>query len=259
MKRGTPQHYKMHALATDLKCPLYAAVGIMEMLWHYAGQNTPRGDIGVMPDRAIALAVGWMNKAPDVLINALVCAGWLDLSEEHRLLIHDWPDHCEYEVRRSLIRKNKDWVPVYGRSVYDKCAEIPGIGAPMARNSPASREALGKGSVSEVKPTSIEKPSPRARTPDPREAWFEEWWKTYWRKKARSAAHTAYFAAVKSEFMRDKVLAAVAEQTAEMMAKEPHLRPHASTWLHQERWNDEPEEPQLAAAGHPRPRPIDFI
>jgi hypothetical protein len=37
-------------------------------------------------------------------------------------------------------------------------------------------------------------------------------------------------------------MVAVQAQSAEMMARSPDKRPHASTWLNQERWNDEPIE-----------------
>lgn len=113
MKRGTPQHRKMHLLAESLKQPLYSAVGIMEMLWHFVGQNAPRGDIGSVPDRQIAAAVAWDGKA-DKLIDGLVSSVWLDRHEEYRLVVHDWPEHCEQSVRKWLLRNKKNFLPVYG-------------------------------------------------------------------------------------------------------------------------------------------------
>lgn len=103
----------MHLLAESLKQPLYSAVGIMEMLWHFVGQNAPRGDIGSVPDRQIAAAVAWDGKT-DKLIDGLVSSVWLDRHEEYRLVVHDWPEHCEQSVRKWLLRNKKGFLPVYG-------------------------------------------------------------------------------------------------------------------------------------------------
>jgi len=116
MKRGTPRHRKMHALAAALKLPLHSAVGIMEMLWHYTAQNTPEGDIGSVPDREIASAVDWPSpRKAEVLVSALVETGWLDRNETYRLIVHDWPEHCEQAVRKWLDRNRKKFLPVYGQ------------------------------------------------------------------------------------------------------------------------------------------------
>lgn len=115
MKRGTPRHKKMHALASALGIRLYSAVGIMEMLWHYTGQHTPEGDIGSVPDAEIASAVSW-EKKPEKLVSALVDSNWVNRHEKYRLYVHDWPDHCEQSVRKWLDRNRKKFLPVYGQS-----------------------------------------------------------------------------------------------------------------------------------------------
>ncbi len=117
MKRGTPHHRKMHELAKALKIPLPMAVGIMEMLWQFAGQYTQQGDIGRVPDRVIAGAADWQKK-PETLINAMVQTGWLDrVDEPHRLIIHDWPEHCEQSVIKWLEYNDKKFLPIYGVSL----------------------------------------------------------------------------------------------------------------------------------------------
>lgn len=117
MKRGTPHHPKMYALAESLKLPLPCAVGILEMLWQFTADRRPQGDIGSLPDKEIAQACGW-TKRPKLLIDAL-CAEksrWLDRDEEHRLIVHDWPDHAEGWVCKKLIRSGKDFLPFYKKS-----------------------------------------------------------------------------------------------------------------------------------------------
>ncbi len=130
-------------MALELKIPQYAAVGIMEMLWHYTAKLHPQGDIGAAPDDAIAIACGWpIGKRADRpgidaakasnFIDALVAAGWLNrdvivtlpcrshagpmtvvcrypdgtLTVVCRLLVHDWHIHADESVKRVL--KNRE-------------------------------------------------------------------------------------------------------------------------------------------------------
>lgn len=117
MKKGTPRHPKTYNLADRLKVPLYAAAGILEMLWHVAGQQTPQGDIGSLSDAAIAEGVAW-KKSPVALVEALAESRWFDRSKDHRFILHDWPDHCEESVIKKLIREEKDFLPCYGKTVH---------------------------------------------------------------------------------------------------------------------------------------------
>jgi len=121
VKHGTPAHPKMHDLSERIKMPLFAAVGIMESLWHYAGDFSPRGDIGRASETAIARALDWRKKPADLLV-ALVESKWLDEDPEHKLIVHDWPDHAQDWVKKKLARmkpvRTVDWLPVYGQSLY---------------------------------------------------------------------------------------------------------------------------------------------
>ena len=106
MKRGTPSHPKMKALARTLRVPLPLAVGYMELLWHFAGQYTPRGDLGRYSDDEIAEGVGWACERPaSELIEALVAVRFVDRSKDHRLIIHDWSEHADDAVHKQLKRK----------------------------------------------------------------------------------------------------------------------------------------------------------
>lgn len=118
MKRSTPHHPKMYALSEALAVPLAHAVGIMEMLWQHAAQHTPQGDIGSLPDAAIAGAVGW--KKPTQLTDALISSGWLESNSAYRLIVHDWPDHCEQSVVKWLEYNRKDFLPIYGVSLENR-------------------------------------------------------------------------------------------------------------------------------------------
>lgn len=144
LKRGTPRHPKTYALAKALSIRLAEAVGLLEMLWHQTSQLTPRGDIGSLPDEAIARGMDW-HKKPSVLIEALIKQGWINSNEDHRLIVHDWPDHCDDYVKKQLRRASKDFLCVYGKSLY--------TGEVLSRQSPdkvqSSREA-GQGRALEI-------------------------------------------------------------------------------------------------------------
>lgn len=79
-------------------------VGILERLWHLTIVSAPRGDIGRIDDSIIAESVGWFGTPID-LINLLCDTGWLDTSEEYRLVVHDWHEHCPRYLNRSIVRK----------------------------------------------------------------------------------------------------------------------------------------------------------
>lgn len=118
MKRGTPNHPKLFALSKKLRIPHAHAVGILELLFHYTSKYAIRGNIGKWNDAAIAEAVGWTKK-PDELIAALVEFGWLDRHPEYRLVVHDWEDHADGSVRKTLKNRGEDFCePVREHLIY---------------------------------------------------------------------------------------------------------------------------------------------
>jgi hypothetical protein len=112
VKQDAPHHPKMHKLSEHLDIPLYAAVGIMEMVWNYTGLYCTQGDIGRVADSAIARAVDWRKK-PEILVTALVDSGFLDRNEVHRLVVHDWPHHAQEWVKKRLARSKTNFLCCY--------------------------------------------------------------------------------------------------------------------------------------------------
>jgi len=88
MKRGTPRHPKVAHLRELLKLTLAAAVGYLELLWHFAAEFTPQGDVGRYDDARIEAALSWPGKRGK-LVAALTEAGWIDPHGVHRLVVHD--------------------------------------------------------------------------------------------------------------------------------------------------------------------------
>lgn len=105
MKRAAFHHRKVKRLGRALNLEPWGARGILESLWFVTAQQKPRGDIGSMSNQDIADEIGWDADA-DALVDALVKSGWLDESKPHRLLVHDWAEHCDNGVKQSKVVKD---------------------------------------------------------------------------------------------------------------------------------------------------------
>lgn len=106
MKRNSIEHPKVKKIARILEISISHAVGILEVLWHFTAKYAIAGDVGRFDDEEIADAVYWEGDAKK-LVEALVDATWLDKSETHRLVIHDWFDHADDTVHLMLARRNE--------------------------------------------------------------------------------------------------------------------------------------------------------
>jgi len=145
VKRGTPEHWKMDQLRDAVRAksglPEDAAhtlaCGMMVKLWALAARYSPRGDIGKMTDEFIARRVGWAWDAREC-VNALVAARWLDRDDTQRLVVHDWPTHCEDWVHMAVARARQYFAdgssPKLGRL---PAAEKKALGAWYADRRPA--------------------------------------------------------------------------------------------------------------------------
>ena len=106
MKRGGPRHPKTCDLAERLGIRRAHAVGHLELLFHFAAEFAPEGDVGRFSDKRIAAALDW-GGAPGKLVSALVDSGWLDLHPTARLAVHDWGEHADRATLQKLIRAGK--------------------------------------------------------------------------------------------------------------------------------------------------------
>lgn len=119
MKREGLRHPKMMDLASRLGVNHREAIGLLDLLFDWAIDYAIRGDIGKWTDAVIAGSIGWTEDA-SLLVTALVDSGWLDRSKEHRLIIHDWPDHVPMFARAKMKKLKLTFVEAY------KTEETPG-------------------------------------------------------------------------------------------------------------------------------------
>lgn len=73
--------------------------------------------------------------------------------------------------------------------------------------------------------------------------YFDLFWRDYWRKEGKKKAREIWLKVAITEDDQALIAAAADRQAPAMLAKEKRYRPHAATWLGQERWNDEVAEP----------------
>jgi hypothetical protein len=109
MKLDALDHPKTMDLAARLNVELPTAIGYLELLWAYTGKHAPQGNIGKWPDGAIARACYWMGR-PELFIQALQEAGFIDADSSHRLTIHDWREHAPRWVKSKLKTLNLAFV-----------------------------------------------------------------------------------------------------------------------------------------------------
>ncbi|MCF7848734.1 MAG: hypothetical protein K9M45_07790 [Kiritimatiellales bacterium] len=103
MKATIEMHPKFKKLKRRLDLPLWQVKGLLEAVWNLTAQTAYRGDIGKLSNDDIAASIEWDGDA-DELIMALLETGWLDKSENHRLVVHDWEDHCAKYVKANIAR-----------------------------------------------------------------------------------------------------------------------------------------------------------
>ena len=93
MKAGTESKAKFKKLQRRLGLRQWQCVGLLESVWQVTARDAPRGDIGRLSNEDIAATIEWEGDENE-LVATLVATGWLDECDTHRLVVHDWHDHC---------------------------------------------------------------------------------------------------------------------------------------------------------------------
>jgi hypothetical protein len=153
MKREALGSTKMKKLCKLLNLKLYMAIGILEGIWHLTAREAPQGDIGKLSNEDIALAIDYEGDV-NQLVETLVECRWLDVSDEYRLVVHDWHEHAEDSVKKRLVRTGRPFLSIHVR----KCLDMSGQRRTSAEN----------GSLPKPIPEPVPEPLPRPE-PEPPE------------------------------------------------------------------------------------------
>lgn len=110
MKASTLGSMKFFKLQAKLNTPFRGdVIGILEALWQFAAANAITGAIGKFTDEEITAWMGcrMFDRSPREFIELLVECGWIDVHPVHRLVIHDWHDHCASFIKGNLATHGK--------------------------------------------------------------------------------------------------------------------------------------------------------
>lgn len=102
-------HPKTNELASRLGVTKPTAIGHLELLWAFVGKLAPQGNVGKYPDGAIARAAEWQGD-PTAFVDALLLARLVDECGTHRLVVHDWAEHCPSWVRAKVKKTRLDLI-----------------------------------------------------------------------------------------------------------------------------------------------------
>ena len=95
-----PRHLKTIRLSKSLNIKRAQAVGHLVMLWLWALEVAPQGNLSEFTDEEIAEAAGWRGKDRQGFVSKLIGAGFLDA--DYR--IHNWDDYAG----ALLLRREND-------------------------------------------------------------------------------------------------------------------------------------------------------
>ncbi len=89
LHQALPQHRKLLALRDALRLRTPAALGHMCLLWLWALDNAPDGDLSALPPRQLAEICQFNARRAGELAAALRTSGFVDADRR----LHDWGDY----------------------------------------------------------------------------------------------------------------------------------------------------------------------
>ena len=103
LHQNLPAHRKVKKLKRLLKIKTPQAVGHLAMLWLWAVDNAPDGDLSTLDPEDIAEACEWPKDA-EQLVQALMEAGFIDPDAK----LHDWSDYAGMLLDRRENQREKN-------------------------------------------------------------------------------------------------------------------------------------------------------
>lgn len=253
------EHPKMYALAETLKIPDYAAIGIIMGVSLWGARNTRGGDITDIPTRALADAIHWKKK-PELLFNALVDCGFIDKTEDGRIVLHEFEEYggkleearqkSSERVKAFRERKRTDCnddVIVTEALQKRACNRYPkeeekeeeeeNLYPPIAPLGGEMQDGKQGENLAVLK-TAAANAQHSMTLVDHR---FAEFWKEYPKKQGKGAAEKSFRRIRPTEEVHKQIMDAIAKAKGSEQWTQENGRyiPNPSTWLNQRRWEDE--------------------
>lgn len=105
-KKGALEHPKTLTLADTLSIMDCFALGILEAFWHHVADYFEDGNVTALKPTVFARSIRYQGNAAE-LWEALIDAGFIDQLEDGRLLVHDWPEHCNDYIHSKFFKAIK--------------------------------------------------------------------------------------------------------------------------------------------------------
>lgn len=218
--RQLARHPKIKRLARALYIPEPAALGHLHLLWYWAVDFAPDGDISKFDAEAIAYGAAWEpadydenrhNEKPDAFLVALVDTGWVDEQADGIRVLHDWLEYVGRDRTTSAeggsFGNHKRWHVDRG-VVLDTCRFCAGqSGGDSGRLGGATRgespKSLEEKREEEKRKTNTRAPTQASGGDDFLEEEFEKFWQQYPRRNGKRLykhqAESAYIRLSKSQ------------------------------------------------------------
>jgi hypothetical protein len=191
MKRGTPDHPKVYDFAEALGVGRPTAIGYLELLFHFTSVYTPEGNIGKYSDKRISAGIDWHGK-PERMVEALVKTGWLDRSEAHRLVVHDWSEHVDRSTKQKLARNGRKPVNKIQQVTDKSCTQSETTGTIISHLP--EPEPINISSAAQVHSDSTQLVTR-----------FQEFWEAYPKKVNREGAARAWLSLCGTEITESTI------------------------------------------------------
>lgn len=236
--RALASHPKTRRLRRELDCTILEAVGALCLLWSWAVDYAPDGDLTRWADEDIADACAWDGDATE-FVAGLTAAGFVDSDRT----LHDWDEY----TGKHLAKYEADRARKRGGNSAEAPRNLRALSA-EPRRIEVDLEVEVDPEGEKTKSTAL------ARRKAEPVSEFDRFWAVYPRKVGKRRAESAHKRAL------GRADAGVIHAGAERLASDPNLPerrfiPYPEKWLNGDQWNDEPLPPRHVSQ-HPTDRRV---
>ncbi len=227
-------HRKRRKLMMSLNTPRSATDYLLDF-WISVAMDRSSGVLSGLNETDIAMMAGWEGD-PEVFVGAMVDVGFLEKTEKG-YVVHEWDIHNGWASTASIrsakarnaarVRWGQDPLPLKlnadAMQPHSECIATGDAPSPYPSPNPSPKP----------------NPKPKKKGGDKYPADFQKFWDAYPRKIGKGAALKAWKKAHPPAMA--VILNAIEDQkkSRQWMKDDGQYIPHPSTWINQERWEDE--------------------
>lgn len=233
-----PTKGEVRRIARDAGVSRFEVCGRLMAFWGWASTETADGVLRGIYLADLSDLVGF----DEPFWRAVVAVGWLRERRDGLLIpnAERWITRAA-KARLQKNRRQQQWRDGRGDSPDDTSGDAP-VDAPVdAGESPPGDDHVDVSGASKA-PTTEQYSTRRKNTSL---TGFAEFWAAYPRKVDKADAERAWAKLAPNDALREQIMAGLAALTPQYLRRiergEREYVPHASTWLHKRRWEDEPE------------------